>query len=193
MAILTNVTITCANCGATFHPHSTARIRKPQRFCSHGCAYPKRERSDPAGRFWVRVDKCGGDGCWNWTGGCNAYGYGAFGVTSKDIRGAHRYAWELTTGVPLEPTQCLLHSCDNRKCVNPNHLRIGTRPENSKDMVRRNRSTRGSRAKDSKLTERDIPIIRADARLFKDIAAEYGVNPSVVSRIKARKVWRHVP
>jgi len=83
-------------------------------------------------RFWAKVDKT--DTCWLWTGGLTGHGYGAFYPESDRFVGAHTFAWEETNG-PVPPGMTLDHvrarSCTNRHCVNPAHLEVVTRGENT--------------------------------------------------------------
>lgn len=78
-------------------------------------------------RFWARVDALGP--CWLWTGGKTSNGYGRFGVTSKDKRLAHIFAWTTLVGPVPEGLQ-LDHLCRVRLCVNPDHLEPVTPREN---------------------------------------------------------------
>ena len=89
-------------------------------------------------RFWSKVDIRGPDECWLWQGARHPDGYGRVGGQQ-----AHRVALSLDLGRPIREGMCVLHSCDNRPCVNPMHLREGTNAENVQDRVRRNRSARG--------------------------------------------------
>lgn len=97
------------------------------------------KQTDPTARFWCHVKKT--DSCWLWIRGTNKRGYGQFnsGVTKgyKNTR-AHRYSWELVNGVIPEDLQ-VLHKCHNPKCVNPEHLYLGTHRQNMDDRIRRNR------------------------------------------------------
>jgi len=87
-------------------------------------------------RFWSYVKKS--NGCWEWQGGINSTGRGIFWLNSKTPK-AHRISWEIHNG-PVEGDFLVLHHCDNGKCVNPNHLYLGTFKDNSNDRLKRNRA-----------------------------------------------------
>ena len=88
---------------------------------------PGRPATDPAERFWSKVDRSGGpDACWPYTGALVWDGYGRFRLTDRTVR-AHRYAYELTHGPTRSP---LDHLCRNRVCCNPSHLEPVTPEEN---------------------------------------------------------------
>jgi hypothetical protein len=116
------------------------------------------------------------------------HGYGQLTFLQQKYT-AHRVSWELHFG-PIPDDLCVLHKCDNRQCVNPNHLFLGTRAENQQDMARKGRSARGSRHGGAKLTEAEVVEIRAFKELHKLLAERYGVTPSSISLIKSRRHWR---
>lgn len=93
-------------------------------------------------RFWSMVEKT--DGCWLWTGALNDAGYGMISdragtVSGSTAKRAHRMSYELHKG-PIPDGLHLLHSCDVRKCVNPDHLSVGTNQDNIADRVSKGRS-----------------------------------------------------
>ena len=86
----------------------------------------------------------------------------------------------------------ILHSCDNPKCVNPDHLRAGTQKENQEEMVRRGRSWRGEKHGANKITaEQAMQILKMEGSQSK-IAAKFGLTQSYISEIKRGKKWAYL-
>lgn len=114
-------------------------------------------------------------------------GYGQAYINGKMMR-AHRVVMGNPQG------EVVMHLCDNRACVNPDHLQIGTTADNVQDMVNKGRQSKGSGRPAAKLTEADIPIIRAyQGQLSsRKVASYFGISQSLVSLIWTKKAWRHV-
>lgn len=168
------------------------------RIMRHGNANTFRpNQSTAAENFWSKVNLTADENrCWEWQGGLSDRGYGHFTVTannkSRNWR-AHRYAWFLIYGV--EPKLFLLHSCDNRKCVNPNHLREGTHKENMQDMVNRNRQSKGVDCHSAKLTPDDVLKIRnrvSKGESQNAVARDLKITQYLVWAIVHKTLWRHV-
>lgn len=132
------------------------------------------------------------EGCWEWTGCLSDTGYGTFYIAPKN-RGAHQAAWLLFVG-PIPEGMCVLHKCDNRKCVRPDHLFIGSKRDNSRDMAAKNRhhvpGLKGEDHGEAKLTNAQVEQIKARLHAGEKgnrLAKEYGVSVSLISLIKLGK------
>lgn len=128
--------------------------------------------------------------CWIFEGGRFDTGYGLMSVDGAPY-GVHCLAYECWRG-PIPPGMLVCHTCDNRPCVNPFHLFLGTIADNHADMVAKGRQARGVSHGRAILTEDDVRAIVVDPRAQKIIAAEYGVHGSTISLIKTRKKWQHL-
>lgn len=139
--------------------------------------------------FWKRVNVQSSTECWEWKLTPNAR-YG--GVKAFGEQGAHRIAYFLVHGtIPRE--LCVLHTCDNPKCCNPEHLFLGTNLVNSLDMKAKKRQLYGERNRNARLDRQDAADIRAlYGAGFKqiDLAAMYGVAQTHISRIVNHVQWR---
>ena len=132
-------------------------------------------------------------GCWLWEEAVTRKGYGRIKHRRRDYE-AHRFSWMIHRG-EIPPGMCVLHKCDTRSCVNPDHLFLGTFADNHADMVRkgRGRSLSGTNNFRAKLTEGDVRAIRSDARPRRTLAKVYGITSSHVGYIQRRDTWHHVP
>ena len=156
-----------------------------------------RNPQPPEVRFhnaYIKTD----NGCWQWQGANEGqFGYGGITVNKKRIM-AHRYSWVLYNG-DITGDLCVLHKCDNPKCVNPDHLFLGTQKENMEDCKNKGRTNGGTKTPlfgtknpNSKLTNRDIFQIRADGRPQRAIAKDYKISQCLVHNIKTLKTWGHI-
>ncbi len=143
------------------------------------------------------------NGCIEWTGTLQKKrtggGYGV--VTIRNTHGwhlvciAHRLSYELAKG-PIPNGFHVLHSCDNRKCINPDHLSVGTPAENSADMVAKNRQASGARQGLSVLTESQVIVARemyANGKPMPEIASALGVNYQTIRHAVFRHTWKYLP
>lgn len=151
-----------------------------------------------AGRFWVKTRRAE-SGCWEWMASRFGNGYGRFRLAGRTLA-AHRVAYELAVGeIPAGMLIC--HRCDNRGCVNPGHLFVGTYADNAQDMIRKGRhwivadpgrrATGGSAhlAKLSTEQVEEIFKLRARGLAQRAIGNLVGTTQGHVSRILAGKCW----
>ena len=137
-------------------------------------------------------------GCWNWTGSFRKDGYGKLIVGSK-LDGtrrtvtASRASYETFVG-PIPTGMVVCHKCDNPRCVNPEHLFVGTWKDNYDDMVRKGRqkTAKGSHVASSKLTEATVRRIRKSKKDPQTLADRYGVHVSTIRHILSGASWKHV-
>ena len=127
--------------------------------------YPEAvSRFDPDFRFWPNVNKNAPNGCWEWTGALTPKGYGAFRFQGRQD-GAHRVVWVLLVG-PIPDNLFVLHRCDNRRCVNPAHLFLGTQRDNVHDAIQKGRFdpwTAGKAGREAQRLQRESVAMRLDA------------------------------
>lgn len=136
--------------------------------------------------------------CWLWTGGKTSFGHGVIynGSYRQDLPRrsklmAHRVAYELKHG-PIPDGLCAIHRCDVPNCVNPDHITTGTKMENSRDMVAKNRAKRGTALPQAKLTNDQVREIKHSNLYQRDLASKYGVSQATICMIRAGKRWTHI-
>ena len=154
-------------------------------------------------RFWAKVDKKDVDDCWNWIAKGRVQGYGVIGRQGKYGKKvlAHRLSYEIHNGpIPenkdLHHGYVVMHTCDNRLCVNPSHLVLGTQKENVRDMDKKGRRKvackKGSSHHMTSITEEQAAQIYGMSGVYRAIAEHIGCTLAVVKSIKRQVTWSHV-
>ncbi len=141
-------------------------------------------------RFWHYVYPEPNTGCWLWGGGDQSNGYGLFWAKGKAWR-VHRWAYQHFIG-PIPEGLYVLHKCDVRPCVNPEHLMLGTHLDNMRDMCAKGRQLNGEANHNAKLTAVDVLGIRVCGGTASQVAGRYGVSESTISQIRRGETWSHV-
>lgn len=146
----------------------------------------------------IRVKK----GCWEWTGNKYVGGYGQYSSGYRKYQ-AHRLMWTCQNG-EIPSGAVVMHNCDNKLCVRPSHLILGSQKENMRDMIKKKRDRfyfklnppHGERNSNSKLSENDVIEIRrtfASGSISREaICRKYGIKNSNVSNIVNRASWKHI-
>jgi len=104
---------------------------------------------------------------------------------------AHRAAWDEQRG-PIPKGMCVLHKCDNPRCVNIEHLWIGTMADNQRDMAQKKRSMLGERHPGAKLTGKQVKEIRASKLSGKELGVKYAVTRDAIYAVKKYRNWKHI-
>jgi len=147
-------------------------------------------------RFWEKVKITGPDDCWEWQAGLFDVGYGVFHA-DKETRRAHCVSWEFAYG-PIPSDKWVLHRCDNRKCVNPHHLFLGTALDNAQDRKSKGRNgiQYGEYANNARLTNAQVLEIREQYTTQDitqcELAMRWGVSQAEISKIVMGKSWKHL-
>ena len=141
-------------------------------------------------------------GCWEWTGSLHGKkGYGSVWANGRPGK-AHRVSWELHKGTIPEGLQ-VLHKCDNPKCVNPEHLFLGTNADNVRDKIEKGRHLIGEQDGNAKLKEQEVVAIKEILRRHPPrrgwhhgvqsfLARWFGVTSSLISDIYRGNNWTHL-
>lgn len=143
------------------------------------------------------VDVDPSTGCWNWKHFVDGRGRARGSVTGCRGRIIARAVWKLNNN-PIPKGLCVLHDCDNPQCVNPEHLWLGTKGDNQRDMREKGRAreARGEINSNAKLTEDDVRKIRwgyAEGCITREeLGIEFGVCRSTIDCILDHRTWKHI-
>lgn len=158
-----------------------------------------REKREPLDRFCALTKKT--DSCWLWLGSKNPDGYGKFHLKGKSIA-AHRFIFSQTYKFNLVSSQLVLHKCDVRNCVNPEHLFLGSQLDNVRDCIIKGRfkynfkKNKGEGHYAAKLKSKDIVLIRklySETKISQTkLAKQFKISNSLVWLIINRKIWKEV-
>jgi hypothetical protein len=150
-------------------------------------------------KFWSKVEISDQDKCWRWIGAKRWNGYGKFTHLEKTIL-AHRASYQIAFG-SIEKNMVICHKCDNRWCVNPNHLWSGTQGENLSDMFAKGRNAkkkpRGScelhpRAKVDNVQVKEIIERYSLGESSRKLASVYGISKTMILNIVNGKNWKNI-
>lgn len=169
------------------------------RFRLYGSPDPKSFDHEPIEiRFWQLVDKKEDHECWLWKRPPSSNGYGRIRVkeTGKE-EGAHRVSWWLHNNkTDIPDGMVVMHSCDNKLCVNPKHLSIGTFKENTHDMIKKGRAKYktfpGESNANALLTKQDIIFIRNSNLKHTELAKMLNVSSACIADVRKRRSWTHI-
>jgi len=150
-----------------------------------------------AQRFYPKVAASNGNGCQLWTGSTAGTGYGNIGLRTKPGEpittkvGAHVASYMLHKG-PVPKGMVVMHKCDVRACVNPDHLQLSTQADNARDCVAKRRHTRGEMRPHSIMTWVKVRQLRAEyleGATQVQLAAKFGISQPAVSQIVRAVTW----
>jgi len=143
-------------------------------------------------KFYSKVKKMP-SGCWEWQAYINRHGYGHLNVNGKTIH-AHRMAWIYKNG-EISGKILVCHKCDNPKCVNLDHLFLGTNQDNKNDAVNKKRHTFGERIHSSKLNAKQVISIFTSYKnlsSIKGLSVKHSVSIQCVYDIVNGVTWKHL-
>lgn len=205
-------TCTVPGCNKPYSSKGMCEVHR-SRMRRTGSLEPTRIVGDDAARLWSRVDRAGPipghmphlGPCWVWTGNQLKSGHGLIRSIEADTYLAHRLSWHLNVG-PIPEGMCVLHHCDNPPCVRPDHLFIGTRADNTADMLRKNRQRVdagvaalrafhvGQDNPQARMTAQKVIELRERAAAgehYNDLAIVFGIAASTANAIILGNSWKH--
>jgi hypothetical protein len=136
--------------------------------------------------FWDRIEQGSADDCWPWQGGLSAGGYGRFTLEGKHYQ-AHRLAWERTYRTRVPKGKLVRHTCRNRLCCNPAHLRLGTQGDDVEAKVK------GPVKPDRPSEAAELAkLIKTSDEDTLTLMHRLGVSRQTVWRIRTGRSWKNL-
>jgi Mor family transcriptional regulator len=132
-------------------------------------------------RFWSKFVQGDMIECWEWRGAKLANGYGVLAIGGGRNQYAHRFSYEVNYGAIPEGLH-VCHHCDNRGCVNPVHLFVGTHADNMHDMIQKGRRLPAIEAQKARTAKRDRAMLKdfRGGATFEELAEKYDIAPRTV-------------
>lgn len=188
----------CPGCGkevARKHGEPLSQWRR-RNYCSRSCASTllNAPRIPSAEEMVARLNagsiRNATTGCLEYQGRLNTYGYSVVTWKRRPMAG-HRIVYEFHHG-QIAAGKIVCHRCDNRRCINPEHLFLGTPADNAADRDNKGRQARGDTSGRARLSATDILEIRQSNQPDAALAGRYGVGSQHIYKIKSRRVWKHI-
>ena len=170
--------VKCSHCGVDFHKKIAEVHRSPHHFCSRDCKGASVALNTVKG-FWDKATP-NKSGCLEWRGSISRCGYGRARYFGR-VMFAHRVAYMLECG-EIPAGFCVLHRCDNPRCINPKHLFLGTHEENMNDMWMKGRGN-------SKINRDDANAIYKSDASNKHLSLKYGLSERTIRHIRTGRAW----
>ena len=178
----------------------------PARMIAGGLYMPKKYTKEDCKRAFLEKIEKDPNGCWNWKAGIKRFGYGRATYLGKNDQGAHRVSWLIFRGeIPKGMLVC--HKCDNRKCVKPSHLFLGTHQDNMDDGVKKKRFLHGEARRKANNPRRgqahhhailtpekvlEIIELKKQGKSYTEITSLIGVNKGTACDIICGRTWKHI-
>jgi hypothetical protein len=140
-------------------------------------------------RFFKYVEQIPESTCWYWIGGAGRYG--VFSITHERSISVHVFSYMIHKG-DIPKGICVCHTCDEKLCVNPNHLFLGTHGDNAKDRNKKGRHNFGENRPMAKLTEEQVKYIKQSNETNSVLGEQFNVSATAIYHIRKNINWKHV-